>query len=232
MYCYRCGVRLPEGETVCPLCRTRMPEDGDKNGDLDLSPYSDRFPREAIHVNYLGLSLATAVAVAVCLICLLVCIKTYGAVSWSGYVMLGIAFLWVCAVLPFWFPKRSPLVFVPIDFAAAAGYLLYIDRFTGAPYWFLSFAFPVTGIACTVTVTAIALYGKLRRGRLIVTAGLLIGGGCLTMLVEFFEHVTFGTPMFLWSLYCVCFFSAIGVFLLIAGCVPPLRDVLKRKFFL
>ena len=72
----------------------------------------------------------------------------------------------------------------------------------------------------------------LRRGRLFVIAGLFLSLGGVCMLIELFAHITFRSAMFLWSLYCVVFFSALGIFLLIAAIVPALRQYLARKFFI
>ena len=58
---------------------------------------------------------------------------------------------------------------------------------------------------------------------------ILIGGSC--MLVELFGHITFGWPMFNWSLYCVSVFGLLGLFLFIATLIPPMRDYLRRTFF-
>ena len=64
-----------------------------------------------------------------------------------------------------------------------------------------------------------------------ILGGFLLGLGGFTVLVEFFEHLTFGTPMFVWSLYCVCAFGALGLFLLITSFVPPLRAWIRKRFF-
>ena len=229
MYCWKCGVRLPEGETRCPLCGTALP--------LPSAPgaarktYSERYPAEAAHANFLLLGLLTALLFIGSLSCLVLCLKLYGAVAWSGYVMLGCAACWIILILPRWFRRPSPTLFLAIDFAAAAGFLLYVCLKTGG-HWFLSFAFPVTAILCGLAVTFTVLLRRLKRGRLFVIAGLFLALGGLCVLVEFFVHITFHTAMFLWSLYCVAVFATFGVFLLIAAIIPPLRHYLERKFFI
>ena len=69
-----------------------------------------------------------------------------------------------------------------------------------------------------------------------ISLGILLGLflvliGASFMLIEFFQHITFGTPMFVWSLYCVSVFCLIGLFLFIASFIPPLRAALRRTFF-
>ena len=71
----------------------------------------------------------------------------------------------------------------------------------------------------------------INQGRLRLLSLLMIAIGCSFMLVEYFQHITFGTPMFMWSLYCVCGLGAIGLFLFVASFIPPLRAYLRRTFF-
>ena len=58
---------------------------------------------------------------------------------------------------------------------------------------------------------------------------LAMGGSCL--LAEFFQHLTFRTPLFTWSPYAAGVFGLFGVFLILAGIIRPLREHLKRVFF-
>ena len=81
------------------------------------------------------------------------------------------------------------------------------------------------------TLLGIALFRYIKQGRLRLLALLLILIGGSFMLVEFFEHITFGTPMFVWSLYCVCGFGALGLFLFVATLIPPLHAHLRKTFF-
>lgn len=229
MYCVKCGVKLQDGVKECPLCRTPVLIDSKDLENVHLK-YSDKYPSERDHAKYLALGITTTIMIAICLVTLIICLNTYGSVSWSGYVMLGLALVWIMFVLPFWFDRWMPFIFVPLDFAAIGGFLLYVCIATGG-HWFLSFAFPVLGILCLITMAGITLLQITRKGRLYITGGLLIAIGCSSMLVEFFEHITFRTPMFVWSLLCVSVFSAIGLFLLISAMIPPLKDYLNRKFF-
>ena len=229
MYCWKCGVKLAEGETVCPLCHTPLP-DSDAP-EQTRRTYSERYPEEASHAGFLLLGLLSAVLLIGGLSCLLVCLKLHHAVAWSGYVMLGCALVWIILILPRWFRHPSPTLFVAVDFAATGGFLLYVCLKNGG-HWFLSFAFPITLVLCVLSVACSALLRHLRRGRLFVIAGLFLALGGACMLIELFAHITFHTAMFLWSLYCVAFFGALGVFLLIAAILPQLRQYLERKFFI
>ena len=70
-----------------------------------------------------------------------------------------------------------------------------------------------------------------RQGRLRLLGLYLVLIGASFMLIEFFQHITFGTPMWVWSLYCVCGFGALGLFLFVATLIPPLHAHLRKTFF-
>ena len=228
MYCVKCGVRLPEGTESCPLCRTPVwnPEGTEAKPSL-----SDRYPIPPKSRRYPILAFLTALLLAVSLSALIFCLTRLHGVYWSGYVMLGCALIYFAAIFPFWFEKREPLIFVPIGFLLLGGYLLYICLYNGGR-WFLTFAFPVTLLAGALTTAGVALFRFGKRRRLLKTGILLVAIGCSAMLIEFFQVITFGGKMFSWSLYPVCGFSVIGLFLILCGLIPPWRAYLERKLFL
>lgn len=230
MYCVKCGVKLADGAKSCPLCDTPvLYSDARREAELFPAVYPPK--SDGYEERLAGLAFATAILAAVCLTCLIYCLNTYNRVYWSGYVMLGISTLYVIFILPFWFRKYYPLIFVPLDFISVCAYLLYICLYTGGR-WFLPFAFPTVMLCCALTTVTIALSKRIKKGKLILTGGLLIAIGGSTMLVEFFESITFQTTMFKWSLYSTSAFGVLGLFLIIAGLIPPLKNFLERKFFL
>ncbi len=229
MYCVKCGVRLPEGTARCPLCDTPV---WDPEGSASAAPtFSDRYPAPPKSRRYPFLAFLTALLLAVSLSALIFCLRNLHGVYWSGYVMLGCALVYFAVIFPFWFERREPLIFVPLGFLLTAGYLLYICLYTGGS-WFLSFAFPVTMLACLLTTAAIALFRFGKRRRLLKIGALLVLIGCSTMLVELFQVISFGGRMFTWSLYPVCAFSLVGLFLILCGVIPPWRAYVERKLFL
>lgn len=228
MYCVYCGVRLQAGVARCPLCDTPV---WDPEGNAPAKPnFSDRYPTPPKSRRYPILAFLTTLLIAGSLSALIYCLTNLGEVSWSGYVMLGCALVYFAGIFPFWFERREPLIFVPLAFALACGYLLYICLKTGG-HWFLSFAFPVTMLAGLLTTASVALFRLGKPRRLLKTGALLIAIGCSTMLIELFQCITFGGRMFAWSLYPVCAFSLIGLFLILSGLIPPWREYLERKLF-
>lgn len=229
MYCVRCGVRLPDGTERCPLCDTPV---WDPDGSKPAEPtFSDRYPAPLKSRRYPIMAFLTALMAAISLSSLIYCLTNYHAVSWSGYVMLACALVYFAGTFPFWFKRREPLIFVPLAFALACGYLLYVCLKSGGR-WFLSFAFPVTMFVGAVTTAGLAFFRFGKRRRVLKTGILLVVIGCSAMLIEFFQCITFGGKMFTWSLYPVCGFSAVGLFLILCGLIPPWRAYLERKLFI
>ena len=231
MYCVRCGVRLQEGVKACPLCGTPvwLPEAGDEVSRA--ASYSDRYPNIDRQKRLTVMASLTVVLLAAMVSCLSIALNTTGRIDWAFYVIVGILAFYLIFLLPFWFRHPHPMIFVPIAFLSACLLLLCLSDYTGGR-WFLTFAFPITVMLAVLTIGAIALYRYVKRGSIFITGGLLIaiGGGC--MLAEFFEHLTFHTSMFTWSVYASSVFFLFGGFLLLVGIIRPLREYLERKFFI
>ncbi|MBQ3791735.1 MAG: hypothetical protein II797_01390 [Clostridia bacterium] len=231
MYCIRCGVKLQDGAGECPLCGTRIPDEyliGERKAPAN---FSTRYPDQTDNrLKIFILSLTTAILVAGSLACLILCLNLYHRAFWSSIVMFSSLLAWILAGLPFLFRKPNPVILVSIDVCAVCGYLLFMDLYVGGR-WFLSFAFPVTMIAGAILVAAISCYRYIRGGKLFITGGLFIAIGGYFMLVDMFQHITFGTPVFSWSLVALCPFAAIGLFLIISGIIRPFRALLEKKFF-
>jgi hypothetical protein len=165
------------------------------------------------------------------LVSLIVSLKSEGHVAWSGYVMTSLSLSWIIFVLPGFFARPNPLVFIAIDVLAINGFLLYINARLGHN-WFLSFALPLSLLLGAWLLTAVCLYRYIRGRRLYITGGLLLGLSGILILIEFFQHLTFKTSMFVWSLYAVSALSLMGLFFILAALIPPLKSYMERKYFI
>ena len=228
MYCVKCGVKLQEGVSACPLCGTPV-WNPDAKTEEERS-YPDSLPSYYRDSGLPGAVALTFVCVAAIAALFIVCFKLYGQLCWGGYAVGGVLLFYVVAVLPEWFRHPRAEIFVPVDFAAAALYTLYVSVHTGG-HWFLPFAFPVIGVGCVLTVGMICLLKYVRRGRIFIIGGFLVLLGGFTVLVELFQHIAFGAEMFRWSLYSLAGFGSVGLFLLIAGMIPSLRRGMEKRFF-
>ena len=231
MYCVKCGVSLEKGASECPLCGTPVwnPEELPRNTHYNAALY----PEPGDSGRYTLLAVITLAMAGAALGCLIACLAAYGEMSWSGYVVFVEAFLYVSLVMPFWFRRYYPAVFIPLSFLALGGYLLYINAATGG-HWFLSFAFPVTGMVFISAFlgTGIALLRFKPRTKLMLIGLLFILIGGFTILLEFFLHISFGVRMFSWSLYSAGFFGLIGAFLFTASLIKPLRRAMYKRLFI
>jgi len=144
---------------------------------------------------------------------------------------LSIGLLYVFFILPLWFKKYNPIVSTIINHIAIALFLLYVNFKTGGN-WFLSFALPLTIIICFNAVLAIILIKYVSKGGYFIAGGIIIIIGLSSMLIEFFQHLTFNSKMFVWSLYVVSCCTIFGIFLLLAGIIKPLKNYLNKRFFI
>ena len=118
MYCVKCGVELADSERKCPLCHTPVYFPG--LTDPTDRPYPepsgglDRVNPRGI---YFIISFIFLITGAISLFC---DINYSGSVEWSGYVIGGLLLSYVVFILPGWFARYHPAIFVPCDFAAAA----------------------------------------------------------------------------------------------------------------
>ena len=178
-----------------------------------------------------GLFITTSVFLIGMIMPLISDISLNGSVSWSGIVIAAAALVYVCIVLPFWFSTPNPVVFVPVDFAACAVFLLYLDLYFSGN-WFMTFAFPTVGCACVICTSVVALCRYVRRGYLYIFGGASILSGGALLLIETLMNYTFGLhsrPV--WSLYPCAAAVIIGISLIIIAISPRLRTALQKKFF-
>lgn len=230
MYCVNCGVSLADSEKTCPLCGTQVfhPEIAPPEGKPLFPAREPVFPFE----NTGGLIIVTTLFLMAIFIALLCDLQITGGITWSGFAVGAVLLAYELLVLPCWFRDPNPVVFVPCGFAAIGIYLLYVDLATGGN-WFLSFAFPVTGLVGAIVTAMAALFRYLRRGRLFCLGGGLIAFGLAMPLVEFLLVITFRLRgMFVWSLYPLVVLCLFGGMLIFLAAFRPARESMERKLFL
>ena len=232
MYCVKCGVELSKGEKVCPLCGLK-PYHPELSENIGEKAYPTSKIPSYETVNKQGILFLITMAFLVPMAITILCDTTItGGFSWSGYVVGGLILFYIPLVLPYWFKKPNPVIFVPVFFAAIIVFLLYIDIATGDA-WFLSFAFPAVG-ALGLIVTAITTVVKyVKKGYWYIASSSFFALGGYICLIEFLLHITFGIKThFPWSLYPLSGCLIIGVTLLVIAISKPLRRRVQRKFFI
>ena len=230
MYCAKCGVKLADTEKNCPLCGTRA------HPDVVREEVKPLFPGDTQPVGQVSTWGVQIILTTIFLLPMLICLQcdllVTGGVTWSGYVIGALLSCYVIGVLPIWFKRPNPVIFVPCSFAMVALYLLYISWASGGG-WFLSFAFPVTGFICLVVTAVVTLLRYVRRGALYVFGGAFAAMGAFMPLMGFLVNLTFFRPAFaLWSLYPMTALVLLGGMLIFLAICRPARETMQRKFFI
>jgi len=231
MYCIKCGVKLADNQKTCPLCQTIvfhpeiMPTADDPLYPVQRQPAPQVQPRAALVV-------VTTLFLLPLLITALCDLQLHGSITWSGYVIGALLVTYVAMVLPYWFRRPNPVIFVPCGFAAVGLFLLYISLATGGG-WFLSFAFPVTGAVGLIVTAVVALLKYVGKGELYIFGGAFILLGAFMPVMEFLMNLTFGFPQRLvWSVYPLVASVLLGAMLIFLAIFRPARETMERKFFL
>lgn len=231
MYCINCGVKLADTEEKCPLCATEVYHPNlTRNFEKPLFP-KDNLPPPRKQ-SLLLQTIATAVFILPLLLVLIADLQIDRTVTWSGFVIGALLVGYVCVVLPVWFRKPNPVIFVPCGFASVLLYLLYISLYTGGG-WFLSFAFPVGGSIGLIVTAMTALLRYVRKGKLYIYGGAFIAFGGVFLLSEFMMNITFSISRFYgWSLYPLTTLVLLGGLLIFLAICRSAREIMERKFFI
>lgn len=231
MYCIKCGVELADSEKKCPLCGTIVYHPEIKQPESHGTFPQFEAPKEEFRHD--GIIFILSFLFAVPMFLTLICdFSLHHAITWSGYAVNSLMLAYIVIVLPLWFRTPDAVVCVSIDYVGVSLFLLYVNnRVDGS--WFLPFALPVTAMAATITLSAIILTKYLKRGRLFIFGGELILCGGFMVVTEWLLNLTFHLRRHLvWSFYPLSIFVLLGMMLLIIAVCPPLRESLKKKFFI
>lgn len=231
MYCIKCGVKLSDNQKACPLCETVVfhPEIMPTGDEPLYPPQQNPAPKVKSQA---ALVVVTTFFLLPLLITALCDFQLNGQITWSGYVVGALLVSYVILVLPYWFRRPNPVVFVPCGFAAVGLFLLYISIATGGG-WFLTFAFPVTGAVGLIVTAVVALLKYVGKGQLYIFGGALIALGAFMPVMELLMNLTFGyTRGLLWSGYPLVTLVLLGGMLIFLAIYRPARETMERKFFL
>ena len=229
MYCIKCGAKLSDGQTVCPICETAVYHPDFLIKEENTYP---QIPFESEEFNRRGLMFVITMLFLIPLILpILLELSWSGDVSWSGYVSGGTLIFYNMFVMPNWFKKSNPVIFTPITFALIIGLLLFICWKTDGN-WFMSFAFPVAGGLGIIITAATAILHYVKKSYLYTVGGMLIALGLWTVLLEYDIRTTFAINTVSWSIAPLTVFSLAGVMLIIIEIVPQFRESFRRIFFI
>lgn len=227
MYCANCGVKLADTEKRCPLCGTEA-----YHPQIERPEVAPLFPQDFVPKRELSKSTIHIIIFTLFLIPILVTpycdFYLNRSITWSAYVIFALVIVYMIIILPFWFKKPSPAVFIPIDFLLIALFLHYINYATKGD-WFLTLAFPlVTYLGIIVTATTVLLY-YLKKGHLYVIGAFFIALGIYMEVIELFLMLTFKMNFDGWSLYPMIPLVVFGLGMIGISISRSARAVLARK---
>ena len=228
MYCVKCGVELSDGERKCPLCKTPVYYPGlSENPERPYPEFKSSGEKMSPKGIYFIVSILFLIAAIISVVC---DVSVNRGIEWSGIAVGGIALGYLVLVFPLWFRRRSPAIFVPVDFFASGIYLFYIDFVTRGS-WFFSFALPILA-ALTLIISAVTiLIYYLRCAYLYIFGGSSIAFAFFSILVEYIIHANFGIHEgLIWSVYPFIALFLIGMMLIVIAIVRPFRESLKKIF--
>lgn len=231
MYCIKCGVRLADTEKSCPLCHT--PVFHPQLSQPEVPPlYPDAPPAPQVRSKAMHIVLATLFFLAAVL-CAQCDLLVFRSITWSGYVIGSLCLVYSAAVLPFWFWKPNPVIFVPCSFGVLIAFLFYINFSVGGN-WFLTFALPVAGFLGLLVTAVITLLRYINRGALYICGGGLMALGGFMPLMGYLLNLTFdGTWHFSpWSTYPMTALVLLGGMLIFLAICRPARESVQRRFFI
>ena len=228
MYCVKCGVKLSDSQTRCPLCSTVPGEPFLRETAKPLYP-QNRYPKTSVRPGAVNGTILFLFLIPL-LVTFFVDMQGDRQLSWFLYVAGAVVLSYVVLALPIWFPRPNPVIFVPCDFAAAALYLLLICRLTDGS-WYLRFAFPVTVSIGLIVTAVVTLLHYLHKGRLYILGGAMIAMGGVMLLVEYLMTVTFVMAFTGWSVYPLIVLVLLGGLLIFLAINSAARERMERKFF-
>lgn len=230
MYCVNCGVKLSDTESACPLCGVRV-----YHPDLDRGNAEPLYPGQKMPEQQVSSKGAKIIATTVFLLPILITLicdhQINDKVTWSGYVVGGLMLAYIITVLPYWFHKPNPVIFVSIAFGAIMLFLLYINLHL-RENWFMTFAFPVTGGVGLIVTAVVALMRYVPKGNLYTLGGANIALGAFMPVIEYLSCITFGRSFVAWSFYPLASLVLLGSMLIFLAICRPARESVERRFFI
>lgn len=230
MYCINCGVKLENTETMCPLCGTIVYHPDVEIEIKEGSYPKDRYPKEELSPT-LALIIISVLATLPAIITAICDLHFNKTISWSGFVIGALVLGYFTCVMPYWFKNPNPVVFVPVAFALACGYLAYIN-FATMGGWFISFAMPICVFLGLLSTTVVTLLKYVRRGKLYIFGGAFLALGVAMFPLEILINITFNISTFVcWFVYPLVTLAVLGGLLIFVAICRPVRKKLERKFF-
>ncbi|MBR2615818.1 MAG: hypothetical protein IKC69_03990 [Clostridia bacterium] len=228
MFCPKCGVRISETSDKCPLCLTALPRLEEERPPRFFP--AEPLPKGEAHRGGI-LFLLTLFFVLGGVLPLILDLLDGDGIGYSFYVIAPLFVLYAAFLLPRWWRRPNPVIFLPIAFLSVMLSVLWLEsRVQGG--WFWSFIFPLSAAFFLFLEAAVVLLYYLKKGRLYIFGGLFLALGILSFVGEILYRATFSLPILLtYSILPLVFFSVLGMGLIVIAIVPPFRRSFEKRFF-
>jgi len=227
-------VELAKSETRCPLCNTEVVNPAIKEKEKNIRmPFPERENESDKVVTRYGIWLLLTIVFLVPALVTLICdYNINSGIVWSGYVAVSLGVLYVMLVLPVIIPSRKGILYLSVDFVAIFLLLYYICESTGGK-WIFSFAAPVLILAYLYIAVMMLVESSGRVPRLLRAAVAFYLAAVLSTCIEGLVIIHFAVQTrFIWSYYPFIVFLLFGTALVVVETNKPLKEKIKRKFFI
>lgn len=235
-YCVNCGVELVESEKSCPLCGVEVNNPNKPWAEPKEYPYPHRIDEilKGVNNRFIGRIIALIFAIPI-LICCLNDLLLNGALTWSLYVIGGIALLYFIFILPFAMKNRNMMLLIALDTLAVIGFLFLVELVKDSRInWSLWLGLPITFILGAIIEMYVAWYAKGAEKRpilLVVGLAIFFAGvytACLDILIKLYQHA----DVFIgWSLYVLCPCTIIYIFMALINRQQRWKESVRKRLF-
>lgn len=231
-YCANCGVELAASEPKCPLCGY-VPEKKLHNYKKSDAIYPTRVKIMPHHISRKSIiALISAFLLLPFSLILLCDLSINCQLTWSGYALWAIAAVWLTAILPVATAGKRPILCVATACCAVLGYLFFIDSRTESE-WALKFALPLIAIIFAMIAAPLLINRYIRLNGFSLACIIIISLGLLCVAVELLINNAFSLYEGLrWSLYPAISCTFIALVLSIINRSEPIKERLRKKFFI
>ncbi|MFP4643731.1 MAG: DUF6320 domain-containing protein [Spirochaetales bacterium] len=233
-YCYRCGVKLEDDATSCPLCGASVPDDArpaprepwPRNDAGDTANYPTTLDARRLLAKQILLVVFITPALTLAVLGLL--LPQTG--SWIVYSIAALTVVWAFSTLPLVAWGR-PILIAASEVGVAIGGLVLFDALDGDLSWSLVIGVPVVVLAgATASVVTVAIMRMSEHGANV--AATIIAG--VAVVVVGLDMITgcylTGSLVPGWSLVVVAALSPVGGFLIYYHRSLRKRIPLGRRF--
>lgn len=232
-YCVNCGVELAPSEPKCPLCGTPVIHPDRPWQAPEERLYPERLETTAGHVNRrYGAHLASIALLMPVAVCMLVDFLTTMHITWSFYVMGAGAFIFCCALLPFYTEKPKPYLSLFLDMLAALLYLYLIALASGDTAWFWRLAMPLTVFSGLAVIACVWIFRRKNSPFLVDLSNAIAICAALLIIIEcMIDLFVIGFIRPRWSLYALFPLIALSVMFRMVNRKQRLLESIRKRLY-